>query len=72
MYLLHDGFTVFDNTSNTPTYWKKAKYEMMAKLDNFGPFQAFLHYHVLTKDGKKILEHCYMKRMSKWFMKMTH
>ena len=27
--------------SNTPTYWKKAKYEMMAKLDNFGPFQIF-------------------------------
>ena len=41
VYSLEDGFTVFDNTSNTPSYWKKAKYEMMAKLDNFGPFQFF-------------------------------
>ena len=41
VYNLEDGFSVFDNTSNTPTYWKKAKYEMMAKLDNLGPFQFF-------------------------------
>ena len=41
IYSLQDGFSVFDNTSNTPTYWKKAKYEMMAKLDNEGPFQIF-------------------------------
>ena len=41
VYSLEDGFSVFDSTSNTPTYWKKAKYEMMAKLDNFGPFQFF-------------------------------
>ena len=41
VYSLEDGFSVFDNASNTPTYWKKAKYEMMAKLDNNGPFQFF-------------------------------
>ena len=41
VYSLQDGFSVFDSTSNTPTYWKKAKYEIMAKLDNFGPFQFF-------------------------------
>ena len=41
VYNFEDGFSVFDNTSNTPTYWKKAKYEMMAKLDNLGPFQFF-------------------------------
>ena len=28
VYNLHDGFTVFDSTSNTPTYWKKEKYEI--------------------------------------------
>ena len=41
MYKLKDGFSVFDNIVNTPTYWKKAKMEMIAKLDNFGPFQFF-------------------------------
>ena len=41
VYSLEDGFSVFDSMSNTPTYWKKAKYEMMAKLDNLGPFQIF-------------------------------
>ena len=41
VYNLEDAFSVFDSTSNTPTYWKKAKYEMMAKLDNLGPFQFF-------------------------------
>ena len=25
----------------TPKYWKKAKYEMIARLDNLGPFQIF-------------------------------
>ena len=41
VYSLKDGFSVFDCISNTPTYWKKAKYEMMAKLDNHGAFQLF-------------------------------
>ena len=26
---------------NTPKLWKKAKYEMIARLDNLGPFQLF-------------------------------
>ena len=38
---LEDGFSVFDKISNTPKYWKNAKYEMLAKLDNLGPFQFF-------------------------------
>ena len=38
---LQDGFSVFDKISNTPKYWKTAKYEMLAKLDNLGPFQFF-------------------------------
>ena len=38
---LEDGFSVFDKVSNTPKYWKTAKYEMLAKLDNLGPFQFF-------------------------------
>ena len=40
-YSLEDGFSVFDKISNTPSYWKTAKYEMFAKLDNLGPFQFF-------------------------------
>ena len=38
---LQDGFSVFYKISNTPKYWKTAKYEMFAKLDNLGPFQFF-------------------------------
>ena len=41
MYSLDDGFSVFDKISNTPSYWKTAKYEMQAKLENLGPFQFF-------------------------------
>ena len=40
-YHLEDGFSVFDSISNTPKYWKTAKYEMLAKLDNLGPFHFF-------------------------------
>ena len=40
-YSLQDGFSVFDKISNTPSYWKTAKYEMHAKLENLGPFQFF-------------------------------
>ena len=41
-YELDDAFQVFENIKNTPRYWRKAKYEMLAKLDNLGPFQIFL------------------------------
>ena len=40
-YSLNDAFTVFDNIKNTPKYWQKFKYEMIAKLENLGPFQWF-------------------------------
>ena len=40
-FSLEDGFSVFDKISNTPKYWKTAKYEMLAKLGNLGPFQFF-------------------------------
>ena len=40
-YKLNDGFNVFDNISNTPKYWQIAKYEMIAKLNNLGPFAFF-------------------------------
>ena len=40
-YELEDSYTVLDDIKNTPRYWKKAKYEMLAKLDNIGAFQFF-------------------------------
>ena len=36
-----DPYAVLDDIKQTPRYWKKAKFEMLAKLDNFGPFQFF-------------------------------
>ena len=38
---LEDGFSVFNSIKNTPKYWKNAKYEMLARLDNLGPFNFF-------------------------------
>ena len=40
-YVLEDGYRVLDNIKNTPRYWKQAKHEMLAKLDNLGPFHLF-------------------------------
>jgi hypothetical protein len=40
-YELEDAHRVLENVKNTPRYWKQAKYEMLAKLDNLGPFQLF-------------------------------
>ena len=40
-YELNDAFTVFEGVRNTPKYWKKVKYDMIAKLENIGPFHFF-------------------------------
>ena len=40
-YHLDDAFTTFDGISNTPKYWQKVKYDMIAKLENLGPFHLF-------------------------------
>ena len=44
-YQLDESFRVFENMPNSIMYWKKAKYEMLAKIDNFGPFQVFFTNH---------------------------
>ena len=36
-----DAYRVFTGIKNTPTYYRQKKYELLAKLDNFGPFQVF-------------------------------
>ena len=38
-FSLNDPYTVFDNIKNTPKYWQKYKHEMIARLENLGPFQ---------------------------------
>ena len=38
---LEDEFRVIESVPMSPKYWNKAKYEVLAKLDNFGPFQLF-------------------------------
>ena len=40
-YELEDAFSVFNSIKNTPKYWKNVKYEMLARLDNLGPFHFF-------------------------------
>ena len=40
-YELDDGYAVLDDIKGTPRYWKKVKYEMIAKLENLGAFQLF-------------------------------
>ena len=38
---MDNAYTVLDDIKQTPRYWKKNKYKIYAKLDNFGPFQFF-------------------------------
>ena len=40
-YQLDDAYRVLESIKNTPKYWKQAKYERLAKLDNLGPFHLF-------------------------------
>ena len=40
-YNMKNPFTVFDKVPNTPKYWQNVKFEMMAKMENMGPFHWF-------------------------------
>ena len=40
-YSLEDPYCVLDNIKNTPRYWQKARYELIARLENLGPFTWF-------------------------------
>ena len=40
-YEVKDPFTVFDKIKNTPKYWQTVKFDMIAKLENIGPFHWF-------------------------------
>ena len=41
IYSLDDPYSVLDNSPGTPRYWQKKKYELIARLENLGPFQFF-------------------------------
>ena len=41
VYKLDDGFNVFENVKGTPKYWRQVKNELIARLENFGPFVFF-------------------------------
>ena len=38
---MENAYSVLDKIKQTPSYWREGKYEMYAKLDNFGPFIVF-------------------------------
>ena len=40
-YTLDDPYSVLDNIKNTPRYWQKTRYELIARLENLGPFNFF-------------------------------
>ena len=41
VYTLEDPYSVLDNIKNTPKYWQKTRYELLARLENLGPFTYF-------------------------------
>ena len=49
-YQLEDPCAVFDKVKGTPKYWQRAKYEIIAKLENIGPFHIFF---TLTSGDKR-------------------
>ena len=40
-YTLEDPYSVLDDIKNTPRYWQKTKYELIARLENLGAFNFF-------------------------------
>ena len=41
VYQLEDPCAVFEKIPGTPKYWQRVRYEIIAKLENLGPFQIF-------------------------------
>jgi hypothetical protein len=42
-YQVEDPCSVFEKIPGTPKYWQSVKYEMIAKLENIGPFQVLIN-----------------------------
>ena len=43
-----DPCSVFEKIPGTHKYWQSVKYEMIAKLENIGPFQVNNHFLVTS------------------------
>ena len=41
LHQLEDAYSVFDNVPGTVRYWQQKRYEVLAKLEQLGPFQFF-------------------------------
>ena len=50
----HDGYVVLNNIKNSPTFMRKKKLELLAKLDNFGPFHWFFTLSCADKRWENI------------------
>ena len=47
-YQLEDPCSVFEKIPGTPKYWQRVKYEIIAKLENIGPFQVQTGHFLIT------------------------
>ncbi len=46
---IEDGFSIFDKIPGTPRYWQQKKYELLAKMEQLGPFQMFFTLSMADK-----------------------
>ena len=76
-YTLNDPYSVLDNIKNTPRYWQKNRYELIARLENLGPFTYFFtlscgdlrwpeNFTALLQD--KIIEYVYENGIDEVFV----
>ena len=61
VYHLEDDFAVLGKTKNSPKFWQDAKLQLIAKLENLGPFQFFFTLSCAEKRWPENL-HVILKR----------
>merc|ERR1712218_529367 len=54
-YSHHDAWSVLGGIKNTPRFWREKKGELIAMMDNFGPFHWFFTLSLADKRWKEIL-----------------
>ena len=72
----HDAFSIFKKVQGTPKFWQAAKNDLLAKIQQLGPFHCFFTLSsaerrwpevvtaVLEKDGHAITELCSLWRIT--------
>ncbi len=48
-FSIEDGFSVFDKIPGTIRYWQQKRYEMIARIEQLGPFQLFFTLSMADK-----------------------